>query len=313
MRVFVAGATGAMGRYLVPRLIAAGHEVTGLARSQQTADWLRGAGVQVAMADALDRDGLITAVREAKPEAVIHQLTGLAGATDYRRFDKSFALTNRLRMIGTDNLLEAARAAGARRFIAQSYGGWNYTRTGGPVKTEQDPLDPHPPANQTKTLEAIRYLEQAIGSADDVEGLSLRYGNFYGPGSGLSRDGDIAAAVRKRRFPIVGDGGGIWSFIHLDDAAAATVAALEHGAPGIYNICDDEPVPVRTWLPAFAQAIGAKPPRHVPVWLGRLLAGDVVVSMMTQVRGASNNKARLELAWLPHYGTYRDGFSLGLG
>lgn len=313
MRVFVAGATGAIGRYLVPRLISAGHEVIGMTRSPDKADWLRDAGADVAIADALDRSTLIAAVREAKPEVVMHQLTGLTGVANYRRFDKSFALTNQLRTIGTDNLLEAARAAGARRFIAQSYGSWNYERTGSRVKTEQDALDPNPPANQARTLQAIRYLERAVESAHGIEGLSLRYGNFYGPGSGLSRDGEIAAAVRKRQFPVVGDGEGIWSFIHLDDAAAAAVAALDNGAPGIYNVCDDEPVAVRAWLPAFATAVGAKPPRHVPVWLGRLLAGEVVVSMMTQTRGASNAKARLELSWLPRYATYRDGFRLGLG
>ena len=313
MRVFVAGASGAIGEYLVPRLVADGHDVIGMTRSAQRGERLRDYGAEIAVADALDRAAVIAAVRDAKPEVVIHQLTGLTGVTDYKHFDKSFALTNRLRTEGTDNLLAAARAAGARRFIAQSYGGWNYERVGGPVKNEQDPLDPNPPKNQMESMRAIRHLEQAVAAADDIEGLSLRYGGFYGPGSNLAPDGDIAGVVRKRQFPIVGDGGGIWSFIHLDDAAAATVAALDRGAPGIYNICDNEPVPIRTWLPEFAKLIGAKPPRHVPVWLGRMLAGEVVVSMMTQIRGASNAKARASLDWEPRYPTYREGFRSGLG
>ena len=313
MRVFVAGASGAIGQYLVPQLVAHGHEVTALTRSARNGDRLRDLGATPVIADALDRADVTAAMRTARPDVVVHQMTSLARVKSLRRFDHEFALTNRLRTQGTDNLIAGARAAGAHRFIAQSFGNWNYERTGSLVKTEDDPLDPNPPANQVKTLEAIRHVEQATISAGDLAGLALRYGGFYGPGSNMALDGDIAAMVRKRKFPVVGDGGGLWSFIHLHDAAAATVAAVERGAPGVYNICDDEPVAVATWLPAFAEAIGAKPPRHVPVWLGRLAAGEVGVSMMTRIRGASNAKARQELDWKPRFATYREGFRTGLG
>ena len=313
MRVFIAGATGAIGRHLVPQLIAHGHEVSALTRSARKGDSLRNAGAIPVLADVLERADVVSAVRAAKPEVVIHQLTSLTGLKNPRKFDREFAVTNRLRTEGIDNLLAAAQAAGVRRFIAQSFGNWNYERTGSAIKNESDPLDPHPPANMVQTLEAIRYLEKAVTGADGVEGLALRYGGFYGPGSGLALDGDTAAMVRKRKFPIVGAGGGLWSFIHLSDAAAATVAAVERGAPGVYNVCDDEPVEVATWLPEFAKAIGAKPPRHVPVWLGRLAVGEVGVSMMTRIRGASNAKARHELDWKPRFATYREGFHTGLG
>lgn len=313
MRVFVAGASGAIGRYLVPQLVAHGHEVTALTRSAHNGDRLRDLGATPVIADAFDRADLTSAMRTAQPEVVVHQLTSLTRVKSLRRFDREFAITNRLRTQGTDNLIAGARAAGARRFIAQSFGNWNYERTGSLIKTEDDPLDPNPPANQVKTLEAIRHVEQATIRAGDLEGLALRYGGFYGPGSNMALDGDVAAMVRKRKFPIVGDGGGMWSLIHLHDAAAATVAAIERGAPGVYNVCDDEPVAIATWLPAFADAIGAKPPRHVPVWLGRLAAGEVGVSMMTRIRGASNAKARQELDWKPRYANYLEGFRAGLG
>lgn len=312
MRVFLAGGTGALGRQLLPQLVAAGHEVTALTRSEAKAGALRATGAEPAVADALDRDSIVAAVRAARPEVVIHQLTALTGMTNIRQFDKEFALTNRLRTEGLDNLLAGAQAAGARRFIAQSYGNWNYERTGSRVKTETDPLDPNPPANQRQTLAAIEYLEKQVAAAD-LEGISLRYGSFYGPGSNMTPDGDIAQLVRKRRFPIVGDGQGVWSFVHLEDAASATVAAVERGAPGVYNIADDEPVEIATWLPEYARAIGAPAPRHVPTWLGRLLAGEVVVSMMTSIRGAANGKAKAALDWKPRYPSYREGFARGLG
>jgi nucleoside-diphosphate-sugar epimerase len=313
MKVFVAGGSGAMGRRLVPRLVAGGYEVVAMIRDEGKAPWLRSVGAQPVVADALDGAAVAGAVRASKPEIVIHQLTALAGARSFKNFDKEFALTNRLRTEGTDHLLEAAQAAGVRRVIAQSYGNWNYERTGSAVKTEQDPFDPDPPANQARSLQAIRYIENAVVNAGRIEGIALRYGNFYGPGTGLDLGGDIAAQVRKRRLPIVGDGAGIWSFVHIDDAAAAAVAAIGHGRPGVYNVADDEPAPVAAWLPDLAAVLGAKPPRHVPVWLGRLAAGEVGVSMMTRIRGTSSAKAKAELDWSPRYQTYREGFRNGLG
>ena len=313
MKVFVAGGSGAMGRRLVPRLIADGYEVVAMIRDEGKAPWLRGIGAQPVVADALDGAAVDRAVRASEPEIVIHQLTALAGAQSFKNFDKEFTLTNRLRTEGTDHLLEAAQAAGVRRVVAQSYGNWNYERTGSAVKTEQDPFDPDPPANQVKSLQAIRYIENAVLNAGGIEGIALRYGNFYGPGTGLDLGGDIVAQVRKRRLPIVGDGAGIWSFVHIDDAAAAAVAAIGHGQPGVYNVADDEPAPVAAWLPDLAAVLGAKPPRHVPVWLGRLAAGEVGVSMMTRIRGTSSAKAKAELGWTPRYQTYREGFRKGLG
>ncbi|HLZ55766.1 MAG TPA: NAD(P)-dependent oxidoreductase [Ktedonosporobacter sp.] len=313
MKVFVAGAGGAIGKRLIPQLVANGYEVVALSRSPKNVEPLRTAGAQVVIADALDHNALTRALEQAKPEIVIHQLTALTGVKNYKKFDDEFALTNRLRTEGTDSLLEAAQAVGVRRFIAQSYGNWNYARTGTALKTEEDPLDPTPPRNQQQTLQAIRYLEQAVGSARGIEGIALRYGNLYGPGTGLAADGDVVATVRKRGLPIVGDGAGVWSFIHVDDAASATVAAIKLGTPGVYNIADDEPAPVRIWLPELAQIVGAKPPFHVPVWLGRLVSGEVGVSMMTQIRGTTNAKARRELDWTPSYATWRQGFRTGLG
>lgn len=316
MKVLVAGATGAIGKRLVPQLVARGDEVIALTHSPNHAASLRAAGAEPVVADALDRSAVMHALLQAAPEVVVHELTALAGARNYRRFDDEFALTNRLRIQGTDYLLAAARAVGARRFIAQSFGNWNYARTGsGSVpKTEDDPLDPHPPRNQQQTLQAIRYLEQAVLNAEGIEGVALRYGNLYGPGTGFAADGgEIVAMVRKRAFPIVGDGGGVWSFIHVDDAASATIAAMLQGAPGVYNIADDEPAPVRVWLPELALTIGAKPPLHIPTWLGRLMVGEVGVSLMTQIRGASNAKAKRELGWKPCYSTWRQGFRTGLG
>jgi nucleoside-diphosphate-sugar epimerase len=313
MKVFVAGGTGAMGKRLVPQLVAGGYEVVAMTRSEDKARGLNELGAEAVVADALDRTAVMKAVMRAEPEVVIHQLTGLTGAKSFKNFDKEFALTNRLRTEGTDYLLAAARAAGVRRFVAQSYGNWNYARTGKGLKTEDDPFDPTPPANQAQSLEAIRYVEQAVVGAERIEGIALRYANFYGPGTGCALDGDIVRQVRKRQFPLVGDGGGVWSFVHMDDAATAAICAIERGAPGVYNVVDDEPVKVGTWLPALAEAVGARPPRQVPVWLGRLAAGEVGVSMMTQIRGTSNAKAKRELGFVPRYRTYRDGFTHGLG
>ncbi len=245
------------------------------------------------------------------PEIVVHEMTALAGVTNIRNFDRQFALTNRLRTEGTDHLLAAAKAVGARRFVAQSFGNW-YERSGRWTKTEEDPMEPDPPAHQRRSLAAIRRLEETVLGADGIEGVVLRYAALYGPGTDLSLDGKLAAMVRKRRFPVIGDGAGVWSFIHIDDAAAATVAALERGAAGIYNIADDDPAPVSEWLPDLARALGAKPPRHMPLWLGRLVAGEVVASMFTENRGAANGKAKRGLGWTPLYPTWREGFRTGL-
>jgi nucleoside-diphosphate-sugar epimerase len=256
---------------------------------------------------------VLRAVCAARPEVVVHQATDLAGTTSLRRFDKGFAATNRLRTEGTGHLLEAARAAGARRFVAQSFAGWPFARVGGPVKSEDDPLDPDPPAELRRTLDAIRQLEEAVGGAGDPEGVVLRYGGFYGPGTSAGVGGHMLDDLRRRRFPIVGAGTGVWSFVHIDDAASATVAAVEGGGPGIYQVADDDPAPVSDWLPALAAAAGARPPRRLPAWLGRLLGGEHAVVLMNEVRGASNAKARRELGWRPAWPSWRQRFRSGLG
>jgi nucleoside-diphosphate-sugar epimerase len=308
MKVFLAGGTGAIGRSLVPQLVRRGHEVVATTRTPAKADALRAAGAEPVVLDVLDRDAVMTAVMRAEPDAVIHQATALGAMDDFRHFEREFAQTNRLRTEGTDHLLEAARAAGASRFVAQGYAGWPNARRGGWVKTEDDPLDDDPPPQLRSTLAAFRRLEAVVTEAQDLAGCVLRYGGFYGPGTGSAPGGSQWEVVRKRRFPIIGDGRGVWSFVHIEDAAEATVLAAEQAARGIYNIVDDEPAPVAEWLPALAEAVGAKPPRHIPVWLGRLVAGDHVVSMMTQVRGASNAKARAELGWAPRTASWRTGF-----
>jgi nucleoside-diphosphate-sugar epimerase len=306
MHIFLAGATGAIGRALIPRLLEHGHTVTGTSRSPEKADALRALGATPVVMDALDRDAVIAAVAAARPDAIVHQMTALADMSDIRHFDRAFAVTNRLRTEGTDNLLAAARAAGVKRIVAQSFAGWPYARSGGPVKTEDDPLDPDPPAQLRATLEAIRHLEREVIAAG---GVALRYGGFYGPGTGLAPGGEQWAMVQARKFPLVGDGGGTWSFVHIDDAASATVAALERWMPGeVYNVVDDEPSPVREWLPALASSIGARPPRHVPRWMARML-GEHVVAMMCEIRGASNAKARAALDWTPAWPTWREGFA----
>lgn len=299
MRVFVAGASGAIGIRLVPQLIDQGHEVIGTFRSPGHAERIRALGAEAIALDLLDARAVRKAVLEAKPEAIIHQATALGDARFFRNLDRTFAQTNRLRIEGTDALLAAAREASVRHFVAQSYASYRYAREGGPVKTETDPLDPNP-AWGRETHAAMRHLDQAVM---DAGGIALRYGGFYG----ASNDG-LIEPVRKRQFPIVGDGGGISSFIHLDDAAAATVLALEHDGAGIYNIVDDEPAPVREWLPVLANALGAKPPRHVPRWLARLVAGEGAVMMGTESRGASNAKAKRELGWSLRYPSWRQGF-----
>ncbi|MGH3342585.1 MAG: NAD-dependent epimerase/dehydratase family protein [Carbonactinosporaceae bacterium] len=313
MRVFLAGATGAVGRILLPALVNAGHDVVGTTRSAAKADDVRAAGGEPVVLDALDADAVHAAVTAAKPEVVIHQLTDLTRLKSPKRFDAEFATTNRLRTGGLDLLLGAAQAAGARRFIAQSYTGWPNERSGGSVKTEDDPLDPNPAGSSRQSLAAIRHLEAAVTGAAGIEGLALRYGSFYGPGTSLGAGGDILRMVGKRQLPIVGGGRGVWSFVHIGDVAAATVAALDGGAPGLYNITDDEPAPVADWLPELADAIGAKPPRRVPAWLVRPMLGDHGISVMTQIRGSSNAKAKRELSWALAYPSWRQGFRTGLG
>jgi nucleoside-diphosphate-sugar epimerase len=305
MKVFLAGASGALGKRLIPQLTEAGHHVVGTTRSDEKAGLLWDLGAKPVVVDALDRDAVINAVAAEKPDAIVHQLTALT-SVDFRKFERSFELTDRLRTEGTDNLLAAAEAAGVERFVAQSYAGWPYARTGGSVKSEDDPLDPQPAKQTRRTLDAIRHLETAVVAAN---GVVLRYGGFYGPGTSVEAGGDQVDAVVKRRFPLVGEGRGVWSFVHIDDAAAATVAALEHGRPGsIYNIVDDDPAPVAEWLPYLAEVAGAKAPRRLPLWVARAVGGEHMVVLMDEVRGASNEKARRELGWEPKHHSWRTGF-----
>jgi nucleoside-diphosphate-sugar epimerase len=307
MKVFVAGASGAIGKQLLPRLVKGGHQVVGTTRSAEKAELVQELGAEPVVLDALDRDQVARAVAEAEPDAIVHELTALTGALRMGKPDRNFAQTNRLRSEGVDYLLSAGQAAGVRRFVAQSFAGWPFARTGGPVKSEEDPLDPQPAASMRQTFEAIRHLEEAVTGAEWTEGIVLRYGGFYGPGTSLAPGGENTEMILKRKFPLVGDGGGVWSFVHIGDAAEATVAALERGQRGIYNIVDDEPAPVSEWLPAVASAIGAKPPRHAPRWLARLVAGEAGVVMMTEIRGASNAKAKRELGWQPQHPSWRQG------
>ncbi len=306
MRVFVAGASGAIGRRLVPQLVARGHEVLASTTRAEKIPALQALGAEGLVMDGLDAASVGDAVARAEPEVIVHQMTALAGVGDLKHFDDVFAVTNELRTKGTDHLLAAGEAVGVRRFVAQSYTGWPNVREGGPVKTEADPLDPAPPKNQLRALEAIRRLELSVLNAP-LEGIVLRYGSLYGPGA----SDELVDLVRRRKLPIVGDGGGVWSWIHVDDAASATVAAVERGGRGKYNVVDDEPAPVAEWLPYLAESLGAKPPRRVPVWLARLVVGEVGVSMMTRIRGSSNEKARRELGWAPRW-TWREGFRHGL-
>ena len=320
MKIFVAGATGVVGRALVPQLVARGHEVVGMTRAASKQDLVRSLGARPVVADALDPDAVAEVVASAEPEVIVHELTALSGPMSARdmRHPERFSgaiMTNRLRTEATDHLLAAGRAVGARRFVAQSFGAFRYARTGGPVLTEADPLDPDPPAALRPVVQGLLYLERAVTTIEWGEGLALRYGGFYGPGTAISTapDAPMAAPIRKRQFPIVGDGGGVLSHVHVEDAAAATAVAVERGRAGVYNVADDEPALVREWLPALASALGAKPPRHMPRWLGRLLGGEMATLMMTEVRGASNDKAKRELGWQLRYPSWRQGIAQGLG
>ncbi len=320
MKVFVAGATGAIGRALVPQLVERGHEVVGMTSNASKQDLVRGLGARPVVADALDPDAVAQAVASSEPEVIVHELTALSGPMSIREArhperSAGITTTNRLRIEGTDHLLAAGRAVGARRLVAQSFGAFRFARVGGPVLTEDDPVQSDGSGIAQPGIEAMNYLERAVTSVDWGDGLALRYGGFYGPGTtiSLAADAAIAGPVRKRRFPIIGHGGGVFSHVHVNDAASATVVAVERGESGIYNIVDDEPAPVREWLPVLASALGAKPPRRIPRWLGGLAAGPFVTAMMTESRGSSNAKAKRELGWQPGYPSWRVGFVEGLG
>ena len=308
MRVFVAGATGAIGRQLVPRLVDAGHEVYGMTRSESKQAMLYELGAVPVVADALDPDQVAEAVGRSRPEVIVHQLTAIPEALDMRHPDRAFELTNRLRTEGTDHLLSAGQAVGVRRFVAQSNIA-AYARTGAAVKSEEDPVDASLTGVMRANVAAIGHLEEAVLGASWTEGIVLRYGWFYGPGTSMAPGEESYELVRKRKFPLVGDGGGVWSFIHVADAADATVSAIEHGSRGIYNVVDDDPAAVAEWLPALAERLGAKKPMRVPRFIGRLFAGEFGVVLMTELRGASNAKAKRELAWRPAHPSWRDGFA----
>jgi nucleoside-diphosphate-sugar epimerase len=315
MKIFIAGATGALGRQLLPRLVERGHEVAGMTRSDAKQQLVSDLGGQPVIADALDPGSVTEAVTRYEPEAIVHQLTSIPRAPDMRHFARDFAQTNRLRTEGTDHLLAAGRAAGVRRFVAQSYAAGVFARRGGPVKSEEDPLDSSPPDQVRATIEAIRHVEDSVTGADWTEGVALRYGYFYGPGTTLSLgpEGTLVQAIRKRQLPLVGDAQGMWPFIHVEDAAEATVNAIEGRGRGVFNVVDDEPAAVADWLPAAAEAVGAPAPWRVPRWLGRLFAGEFATVMMTEARGASNAKAKQQLAWAPRHASWREGFATGLG
>jgi 2-alkyl-3-oxoalkanoate reductase len=300
MRVVVIGASGAIGNRLVPQLLNRGHEVIGTCHAPAKRERVRALGAKPLVLDILDAAAVRETIVSIEPEAIVHQATALADARMERNFDRTFAGTNRLRSEGTDNLLAAAREAGVSKFVAQSFASMRNARVGGMVKSEDDPLDPDPPATMRESSAAMRHLEQAV---TDAGGIALRYGGFYGAANDA-----LIEPIRKRRFPIVGEGGGFISFVHLDDAASATALALEHDGPAIYNITDDEPAPTREWLPVMAEALGAKPPRHIPVWLARLIGGELAVLMGTEARGAFNAKAKRELGWTPRIASWRQGF-----
>jgi nucleoside-diphosphate-sugar epimerase len=307
MKVFVAGATGVMVKQLLPRLVAAGHEVVGMTNKEANRDLVAEVGAEAVVADALDPEQVAEAVGRAGPEVIVHELTAI-GSVDLRHQDRDFALTNRLRTEGTGHLLSAGCAVGVRRFVAQSAVYGNYERIGGAVKSEDDPLDPSPPPEGRETAAALRQLEEAVLDAGWTEGIVLRYGAFYGPNTSLSPGGEQFEMVRQRKFPLVGNGAGVWSFVHIGDAAEATVAAVDHGERGIYNVVDDDPAPVAQWLPALAQILGAKKPMHVPRFVGRIFTGELGVAYMTEIRGASNAKATRDLRWRPEHPRWRQGF-----
>ena len=315
MKIFVVGAGGAIGVQLVPQLVRNGHEVVGLTRTASKRDSIEALGAKAVIGDALDPDSIAQAVAEAGPQVIVHQATALDRKFDFRHFDRTFEATNRLRTEGTDNLLAAGRAVGIEAFVAQSFAGWPLVREGSMVKDETAPFAPQPPKGMEQMFGAIKELEAKVTGAGWTRGIVLRYGGFYGPGTSIGlepEEGDQIVAVRKRMVPIIGSGAGYASMIHIADAASATVAAIERGTPGVYNVVDDEPAPAAEWIPALAEAVGAKPPRRFPAWFARLIAGEAITTLMTEGRGASNAKARRELEWTPRFPSWRDGFVEGL-
>ena len=315
MRIFVVGAGGAIGTQLVPQLKAKGHDVVGMTRTGAKGAAIEAMGARAVIGDALDADSVARAVAEAEPQVIVHEATALGGDFNVRKFDRTFATTNRLRTEGTDNLLAAGRAVGIEAFVAQSFAGWPFAREGSMVKDEDAPFASPPPTGMEETFTAIKQLEEKVTAADWTRAVVLRYGGFYGPGTSIGlepEEGEQITAVRKRQLPIIGDGAGYASMIHIADAASATVAAIERGAPGIYHVVDDEPAPASDWVPVLAEAVGAKPPRHFPRWLARMLAGPAITTLMTEGRGASNAKAKRELGWEPSFPSWRQGFVAGL-
>jgi len=312
MRVFVAGGTGVLGRRLVPQLVARGHQVTATTTSAAKLDQLAQLGASGVVMDGLDAASVGEAVAAAQPDTIVHEMTAIspvhAGQPDIKHIDRWFAGTNRLRTEGTDHLLSAGHAVGVRRFVAQSHIA-AYDRTGAPVKREEDPYDPSPAREMRANLTAMRHLESAVLGAEWTEGIVLRYGWFYGPGTSMAPGEESFEMIRRRKFPLVGNGSAVWSFVHIADAAEATVAAIEHGSRGIFNVVDDDPAAVAEWLPALAQELGAKKPMRVPRFVGRMFAGEAGVVMMTEIRGASNAKAKRELAWRPTHPSWREGFA----
>ncbi|MES2222436.1 MAG: NAD(P)-dependent oxidoreductase [Acidobacteriota bacterium] len=312
MRVLVAGASGAIGRRLIPKLVHAGHAVAGMTHTASKAGQVRAMGADPLIVDALDASAVTAAIRDLRLDAIVHELTAIPAKLNMRKYEQEFVLTNRLRSEGTDNLIAAALQVGVRRFIAQSFAPLVYARQGSSVKTEDDPMDSNPPPALRKTLKAIQHLETATLGIRGVPGIVLRYGAFYGPGTSFGEGGFGLEGLRRRKIPVVGNGAAIWSFIHIDDAAEATLAALEGGDPGIYNIVDDDPAPVSEWLPALAAAINAPPPRHIPAFIARLAVGEHGVTMMNEIRGSSNAKAKRQLGWIPQWPSWKEGFRFGL-
>jgi len=312
MRIFVAGASGVIGRRLVPLLVAQGHSVVGMTRSDERAEQLREGGAEPVVVDVFDAEALRRAVTAAQPDVVVHELTDLPQNLDPRRAKEAYARNDRIRREGTSNLVAAAVASGAKRIVAQSIA-FVYEPEGDAVKDEDAPIWDDAPEPFTDSIAAVRQLEDMVVKADGIDGLALRYGFFYGPGTAYAADGSLAEMVRRRRFPVLGKGAGVFSYIHIDDAASATVAAVERGPSGIYNVVDDDPAPMRDWLPVYAEALGAKPPRRLPAWIGRIAAGKFTAAMATQLRGASNEKAKRELGWQPSHASWREGFKEALG
>jgi len=312
MRIFVAGASGVIGRRLVPLLVAQGHSVVGMTRSDERAEQLREGGAEPVVVDVFDAEALRRAVTAAQPDVVVHELTDLPQNLDPRRAKEAYARNDRIRREGTSNLVAAAVASGAKRIVAQSIA-FVYEPEGDAVKDEDAPIWDDAPEPFTDSIAAVRQLEDMVVKADGIDGLALRYGFFYGPGTAYAADGSLAEMVRRRRFPVLGKGAGVFSYIHIDDAASATVAAVERGPSGIYNVVDDDPAPMRDWLPVYAEALGAKPPRRLPAWIGRIAAGKFTAAMATQLRGASNEKAKRELGWQPQHASWRQGFREALG